>query len=913
MTESYHKYYEPYENEIQLKNMYFGIDNKIKLIDIYSEVDKLKNDKDTKIINWNNKYNLMVQKKAESFSFFLDIVKKENNELVYSKELYINPIKIYMLNEEIIDIVSVQQFTKLYIKNKKKEIYLFCKKENKTERFMIINLLNHLNCKDKIYAFMEGKETPVQEVDFDKRFKKFPRSNKFISPYEFDLHYSDYFEFYKYYEINSEFKYIKDKSMNREKFINCLNNIYPNTINIFFGKGGIGKSITLIQVFKYDYDHSIYGTLYINCKCISKAFKNNIKIMKNILKDEITFLFKDEYDLYLKCVDMIEEYMPKKFSTYWEIILNIIDLCQNENKQYFLIFDQYKDKIDTDGELFKLNEKLKTKNIFSIIVCCSLNDKDIRYYKIQKLFGSANLKNNPDNMIIYEITSLLHDLDLSIDNGGEYDKAFKMLGKNVKNHIALSEIYSNYPGQLQEFLETKKKKIKDNLLDFYKVDNIKDNELIYISNIFKFSTGTEYELNYLYKIQEYIPFKYFDVIKSEKNENLAEIVYNFDLVKDALSEIYELLIFENLSIYKIFNNNGLLDEGALGGLFEKFVIYNMTPKKDEKIIKLFGKFKINTVYEVKKFLPKSNEKWKKKVYVKDNLNPGMYLFKQKNFNGKGFDAAIIIINDVNEATVYLFQISINKKEIYSEKNLEKMIEIFIQYFSQLFTFELSKEKVYFTYIFDIQHKENLLKKCDEKNMKCIFFKSSIKIFTDRNEMNVEEIDIEDNFVHFGKKFFGKDIEMKNEIYIPSQHIFFNKCQYNNLIDFLKNKFQKYNNINIIFIKTIDKFSEIYSFKEAIILRNIAKEDINSWKDCIKGGSNKYNKIIQQTLIDKNIKVKGEEKNNNLKKDEKKFKLIIIKNKILEFYLLFPNGEIVFITKLLLKSDGKVTYDIFYIE
>ena len=32
------------------------------------------------------------------------------------------------------------------------------------------------------------------------------------------------------------------------------------------------------------------------------------------------------------------------------------------------------------------------------------------------------------------------------------------------------------------------------------------------------------------KIQEYIPFKYFDVVKSEKNDEYVEIIYNFELV-----------------------------------------------------------------------------------------------------------------------------------------------------------------------------------------------------------------------------------------------------------------------------------------------------------------------------------------------------------------------------------------------
>ena len=208
--------------------------------------------------------------------------------------------------------------------------------------------------------------------------------------------------------------------------------------------------------------------------------------------------------------------------------------------------------------------------------------------------------------------------------------------------------------------------------------------------------------------------------------------------------------------------NELLDEGSLGGLFEKYVIYNMMPKKDKKSNKLFGSFEIKYIYDVKKFVPKSNENWKDRFYIKVHLNPGTYLFKQKNFNGKGFDAAIIIINDKNEATVYLFQISINKQEIYTIIYLGNLIDIFIEYFALLFTFSLNKERIYFTYIFDTKHKDELLRKCDSNKMKCIFFKSSIKIFTDKNEINLEKKDnIEENFVSLRNNLYGKDIKMKN--------------------------------------------------------------------------------------------------------------------------------------------------------
>ena len=79
--------------------------------------------------------------------------------------------------------------------------------------------------------------------------------------------------------------------------------------------------------------------------------------------------------------------------------------------------------------------------------------------------------------------------------------------------------------------------------------------------------------------------------------------------------------------------------------------------------------------------------------------------------------------------------------------------------------------MYFTYIFDIKHKNDLLKKCEDNDMKWIFFNPSIKIFTDKNGINLEKLNyIKDIFVSFkDKNLYGKEINMKNSIQLHYQH------------------------------------------------------------------------------------------------------------------------------------------------
>ena len=53
---------------------------------------------------------------------------------------------------------------------------------------------------------------------------------------------------------------------------------------------------------------------------------------------------------------------------------------------------------------------------------------------------------------------------------------------------------------------------------------------------------------------------------------MAKVVSNYDLIGEVMNKIYEYIIYENNNIYQIFDNTNL-DRGALGGLYEKYVIH----------------------------------------------------------------------------------------------------------------------------------------------------------------------------------------------------------------------------------------------------------------------------------------------------------------------------------------------------
>ena len=47
-----------------------------------------------------------------------------------------------------------------------------------------------------------------------------------------------------------------------------MSDLFLGYFRVYYGQEGIGKSITLIKTFKYNYDHDFFGTLYIHCKCL---------------------------------------------------------------------------------------------------------------------------------------------------------------------------------------------------------------------------------------------------------------------------------------------------------------------------------------------------------------------------------------------------------------------------------------------------------------------------------------------------------------------------------------------------------------------------------------------------------------------------------------------------------------------
>ena len=845
---------------MKLNNYFIDDEKEISFQDFYSKIiPKVENPESNVNKTLEIGYKNYIVKLIKKNSFFCDINLLKDNKAIKKtfQRVFIHPLKlIYQL--EVIEIAFLKQLDEL--------------PQTLNLKFPILNCINHDemiedNIKDLVQHFqrnnginhckIEISEKKISDDNLKRKFYNVFQSiedkNEFETPIDFDINYENYFDFYKYQIKDNKFEIFDDNNFSRYLSISnlCMSRKLIGSFRIYYGQEGMGKSITLIKTFKYNYNHDLFGTLYIHCKCLFNYYNRNLNKFKKILKDEIIYLFKNEYNKYKNCCNFIDE-SPKN-NNFFEIIINIINkFCNNESKEYIFIFDQYKAEYDLNKDLNKLNDKIiKNNKKYGIIACCSMDNESIRELKIKNLsinlFEERDSDDNSDNMVIKEINEIFDISNLTIDNGGIYDKTLNKIGRTLKNYIILKEFFRNNNYKEKERYEKfLKEKIKENLIDFFKLNrkvNVEngDENLINLYNILSFTINTEYKLEYLKKIKNLIPFKYFDIKLLKKDDEIAKVVFNYELIGEVMNKIYEYIIYENKNIYQIFDNINL-DEGALGGLYEKYVIHFMEPNKYTNERLLFNLFNIQKIITVDKFVPKSNEKYFENEFDAIKLIEGDYLFKQEQFAGKAFDCAIIRIKKNSAAEVFLFQISIYKSTLYSIIDLNSFIEEFIKYFNYQFMFKINKEDVYFTYIFHTREKNNLYSKCAKKKLKCIFFNPSIQRFTNINNADLDDIDnkisLDDIFINPFNIInnFDNDIIMKdetNEIVLKDilkPNFALNDNQKKGIVNLWKNLYPQFKNIKIDLSYSHTSYSLDQNFlsNKTMYLRQLYENEIDDW-------------------------------------------------------------------------------------
>ena len=424
-----------YKNET-LEEM--KINEKISMKDIYQ---KLKNEK------VNNKSNIELFIKNEKI-IIKDIRSNKFDLGNMLENLFLNPIEMKIeINSELhkINIIGMDHYN--YICEKYQiinpEIYCAtCKRVFKVNE----NIEDHL--KHDIYIKETYNLKFLKENEFNNYFKNDINcfGKTYPSPEDFEKNFEHYFSHYSIYK-NRPFKLYNGTK--RKKFVFKLKDTgnYIGKICSYFGQPKIGKSISAIAVSKNVINHRLNGTLYLNLKCLYKLLENNKHDqLKEIIIDEIPYLFFNKYNDYLECYKLIDHYHFSIDDSIWRIIKIIFDFVyklieqSNDQKKYIFILDQYHGKFDSKNELdliFRQYIDNSLRKRIGIITLSSMNNNDIKMYKINllnKAFGGSINKSNKRKFI--EIEDILPIEDLTFDNN-ENKEYYHYLGKNIKNYNIL--------------------------------------------------------------------------------------------------------------------------------------------------------------------------------------------------------------------------------------------------------------------------------------------------------------------------------------------------------------------------------------------------------------------------------------------------------------------------------------------
>lgn len=700
---------------------------------------KIKGNKDNiKIFNITNDY----------IAFELD---KEDDISKYT--ILIKPIKLRIQDrkKQIIEynLICDKNFELILEKRKIQSPFIF-KREGKA--VSPIELGNYLN-----YLYYYKKNSKIFIIDtlninmlnndefnlsFDYDMKGF-LGRQFNKPTDFEPNYFYYFnerdkiEFEKYKIINS-----KERTSLCHQFLSSQ----VGYITKYFGQQAMGKSISLIGAIKYMINHNFYGTLYINCKALFINYNNNLNnnliLMKQILIDEIFYLFKNHYDLYKECYEEIKKYIPKDGEDFWTFINIIFKFIKRDQKKIYIIcFDQYNDKIDKNNILENYIKESKNVNI-SIITLSSMNNKDIKQYKNINLSLTASI----NNKITYlEVKDFIPKTQLKINDDDEnYTNALDYLGIIVNNYNVIN-YYFKQKLEIQPLIDKKKEHIKAKILDYYNINDIKKASAKNIYNILSFSVNSKYKSQDFKNKEAYIPYKYFDIkinFEKEQKQSYIKLEYRFPVIEDIFNEFYSSIIMRE-DFFSIYSSH--LDEGAKGTLFEKAIIHHLTPNSFSKEIDFFGLFMINDKIKIKKYIPNSKE---------NNLKPktiqGYYIIIQEQFGGKMIDMVIIEVDDDNKADAFCFQITIYKKkeDLLNLDILKKNFNIMILFFKNYFTFDIAS--IYFCYIFDYLLKDDKKQKNMHKNVlqnKLNYFFYDVKEESFKNDEG-NSFNIMEKLIHF---------------------------------------------------------------------------------------------------------------------------------------------------------------------
>ena len=527
------------EYDIMLHTYYFSIENKyIYLKDIYDKISKAEKEKSEE--NEEFKAKEHGQKKEES---------NQNNITIedISMEYEIDEIDLYYkvkLLEPHNDFKPIHIYSPKKIKLGTNEATLynyqnlesFIKYHEIKEKEILINNNPNIILKGILRIQEDTISITInQNTNINKEYKVKIKNKK-------SKLLSEICNNKKYINFQEDSEYLDTPE--RIKLINTIQKLLVEYKALFlYGPSGIGKSVTLLNLSRKT-DNIV---LYLNLKYLYKIY--DLSQLYNEIIEELSFCFtnKIEFNQFinndLKYVLLKSKEKNNQYDFLCKIIKSIssyLSLHSPFDKQVYIILDQYQSIYDIEKKIIKaLNEAKDIK----VIICSSMYENNVRE-TISNLF----FKNIEFNLIYNLPLFYLGNINLSGLSDKKKNLLVDMFGRLPRYYEEIKNIDEN---KIEEYENDKynyiSKKI-NNLLNS-KIYNTNKSKIKLIRNILN-NENIELETNNFKEIFDFLPLKYFFVIKNKNNTFTYKYAFKF------IKYVYERILKEASNII----NKELFDE-----------------------------------------------------------------------------------------------------------------------------------------------------------------------------------------------------------------------------------------------------------------------------------------------------------------------------------------------------------------
>ena len=482
--------------------------------------------------------------------------------------------------------------------------------------------------------------------DFISNYNIIDDNEKIFNPENLSKYFYKYFLYNKINNNNNIFEYYY--TQNRKDLFSFLKIIICSKDIHFFkfcGPTSTGKSTTLLK-----FSRQFGSIIYLNLKLIYELEKSQ-KIFDyyNLIVYEFGRLdFENNRDL-IDLQNLLKLECQNKPSIF--IIYKILDFIKYQN--CIIIFDQFKMKYINTDYFDKIENLIKNSNL-KLIICSSINDRDIRkeVLKTIKYFrGNPKELNQFTQFYYFYFAQNFFEKVTSGDN--ELDKLLNLFDYKPKYKFLLLNSNNKY-----DTIKAIKNKIISKMINFFSFD--KDLDLCKILLNIKSNINLKLTYDQFSNIIEKVPLKYY-ILKLE--EEYFEIDYVFKFIKVIEKEKITQEECKNYFENKKYLIDKSFDGKVKGEFFEmssKFYLefQNAVPKKiDYKISvknianmeilenedNIFGKLIYNSKFKGLEMVKKTPEKEAKEIiHVKELLNKNK-IENKENLNLKYAKKTLIII------------------------------------------------------------------------------------------------------------------------------------------------------------------------------------------------------------------------------------------------------------------------------